>query len=200
MKNFGKLAVLGAALAVSATYASATPITGTLGTFTGSAAADVGSTSTVFDLTATGPITLATPGNPTLGNYTLSPVLDDFTASGGTITAAGGVLFSGTDNVAPGDSIQFIGTGYSLFSEDANGDYTIQITGYFTGADISNTAAVDNFQFNSGNASGNSGNSRSGEVTEQFVASTPEPSSLMLLGTGLMGGAGMLMRRRRQTV
>jgi hypothetical protein len=28
---------------------------------------------------------------------------------------------------------------------------------------------------------------------------TPEPSSLMLLGTGLFSGAGMLMRRRRVT-
>jgi hypothetical protein len=45
--------------------------------------------------------------------------------------------------------------------------------------------------------SGGSGPAESLTVNSADVTATPEPSSLMLLGTGLVSGAGMLVRRRR---
>jgi hypothetical protein len=51
-------------------------------------------------------------------------------------------------------------------------------------------------EFSSGNINFIDDSTASGTA---LVPSIPEPSSLMLLGTGLLSGAGMLMRRRRLT-
>ena len=53
-------------------------------------------------------------------------------------------------------------------------------------------------QDGSTNGAGGTGNP-SGVAFDATLSTIPEPSSLMLLGTGLLGAGGMLMRRRRVT-
>ncbi|HEV2618313.1 MAG TPA: PEP-CTERM sorting domain-containing protein [Acidobacteriaceae bacterium] len=202
MKHIGKLAVLGAVLAASAPFASATPFTGSNITVNGTTATDTGSTGSTFNLASVGATTVSLGGAPSLGTYTVNPVLYTFSASGGAITASGanigtnpgisgGVeLFTATNGSAP---VYFYGTSYALFSPDGNGDYQFNIYGYFQdGSSVTPTFGVDNIQFNAGNST----NPAVG-VTESFsITPTPEPSSLMLLGTGLVGAAGAFLRKR----
>jgi hypothetical protein len=207
MKNFGKLALLGAALAVSATSAFATPpvVTGAVGisapdtftlttiTFTGAGIvtavspagttiADdvhVGNAATMGNLVGIAPGSLADSG--------VQLFLTPTGSSNDVIFTIGGII-----NTQCINTITLLAAGATCGG--ANTELSVSGLGSFSEVDggVTLTPSAGTFDITT-TSSGTT------TVTLDSTTVSPEPSSLMLLGTGLLGGAGMLMRRRRLT-
>jgi hypothetical protein len=210
MKNFGKLALLGAALAVSATYASATgiPLSGSVDTGgTSIPQANLAVTSSSLAFNAAAGITLAassgvyqvgagnTPCTDGVSNLCdiVTGAITYYSFNTSTITSSGTEIFSALAS-GSNPAWEFVATGYNtLLTTTASNKGSVILTGYME--DTSNSAYATDFSAYLDFEENGSGNN----FTEDIVAATPEPNSLMLLGTGLLSGAGMLMRRRRLT-
>jgi hypothetical protein len=209
MKHLGKLVVLGAVFAAAVPFASATTFSGFVDldnapaadSYTGGTVMPGPPPATVngdFSITAVSPTT-SIVGTPNLSNFTVTPTLNTFTNLMADLGGSGQQMYSASD--ASGDTVKFFATGvFQTLSEDAAGDVTVILTGYFTetgtctatSSCISQTNGEDSLTYNNVPAS------PSGNLTEDFIAMpTPEPNSLMLLGTGLVSAAGLLVRRRR---
>jgi len=208
MKNFGKLALLGAALAVSASSAFATVITySTTGTFSGgsgvitngvSSSTDVFGTvskGTTVTFTAMSSTSILSPSNVSLGSI-------GFTETGGGVGTGGPVSFDlNIVDTAPGSggTNDFLGTlTGTFFISNPLGQTDGQVQFSNLNLIVGTGASAVDYSLQLG---GDYLLTPSGPTSIQAnaVALTPEPNSLMLLGTGLLGGAGMLMRRRRLT-
>lgn len=94
----------------------------------------------------------------------------------------GELLFSTT---ADGNTLQFYVTGYTYAGN------TLMLTGYLSDNGVAGTNAtlVDIL----GSSAGDRGSHYTGELT-----TTPEPSSIVLLGSGLIAVCGMFSVRRRR--
>jgi hypothetical protein len=177
MKNWSKFAVLGAVLAASASFAFADEI----------------------DLSGPGAFSggIYTPGvaSPPTSQYNVSvdtgifntfsnatPVFYTFNDA----TTPTGNLFS-VENLAATENLTFKATGESIINASQ-----IMFTGELYENGIALSAATMGFSENPLNTSG----------TEDAitVSPAPEPSTLMLLGTGLAGASGLYLRKRRPTV
>ena len=247
MKNLGKLAVLGAALAVSSSFAFADSISlsswGSIGLLgsqivgSGNATTYVGSE----DLSTTAAPTTApnlagfTGGggsavelnpevpvwNANLGNsswvginanagpqsttnpqYGYYEFTDTFSVAGGNYNGSLNVLADDTTEVFLDNSTTPFVTFASPGTHCASGVpdcLTVDTVG-LGGLNLASGSHTLTFIVEQEGDYSNTGNDPSGLDFTASLSSTPEPSSLMLLGTGLTSAAGMLFRRRRQTV
>jgi hypothetical protein len=187
MKHFGKIAVLGAVLAASAQFASA-QITGSITVFG-------------FDSisSAPGTISFTNPSTAVGGTGTLAA----FNSESVTMVPSTGIInnlnTTGTDSLelfsiagATTGTFTFNAAGATFASDTTSfvsfmGFGTLTETGY-----APDTTAYLTF-------TSTAGGNTSFTLDASAPSATPEPSSLMLLGTGLVGAAGLMLRRSQQT-
>ena len=183
MTKFLKTLSLGAVVLASASIASATPIA------SGSAIVVGGTDSfTSTSIQFTPAIGLVTGATSNLSTFVYSPA----TLQSFNFAAADGVtVFSSTNYLA--QTVTFtINNILSVIPGSTSTGPTIAVAG---------TGTLNETGFDPTNATFNLTSSTDlitgFSIESSSTAVTPEPNSLMLLGTGLVSAAGMLVRRRR---
>jgi len=187
-----KFFALGAVLVVSASVASATPITGSLAvagvgpspSFTLVYANGTSDPATGVDFTGTQVIGLATG---TLAGFNgADATIESFSFDPSVISTT---LYVST---ASGVDLSFVVDTFIL-DTDNTADTAMHGTGILSETGYSSTEYAWSFSTTSAGL-------ESFGLTSTGIAATPEPNSLMLLGTGLVSAAGMLFRRRSVNV
>jgi hypothetical protein len=214
MKSFSKLAVLGAAVAASVPFASATPVGTAISAGGAVSVTQVSSTSyTSGSLVASDSGTFTGPSIDYTATYTesvyeggtnaLCPTCLEFVYT--VADVSGSSLESSTVSNFAGytDYVAYVGsTGGAAPITSAGDNLTgtgITFTFGLLANGESDTFVVFTPETNYVAANITSQNTVAGNSPDLGpTAATPEPNSLVLLGSGLVSAAGLLARRRRR--